>query len=216
MCTDVAEWLAVARTGLLSDAMDLCGLPANAAGDFRLFGRTRCAIGRAATIQQAAIGPEGGTGRHGEIALATAKGSILVVAMPASCQAVTWGEGHTLRALIAGLAGVVLGGATRDSAAIAGLPLPVLCKGTSPLRSKDRLVTARTDCPVSVDGVRICPGDIICLDDDGLVAVPAEHEREVLEQALAHLEWEAARDRDLHSRVSPTVNPAQQTPRPNS
>lgn len=206
---DLATWEPVARCGLLSDAMDLCGLPANAAGGFRLLGSQRHAIGRAVTMKQAEIGSDGGSGLQGDIALASPQGSILVVEMPSACDAVTWGEGHSLRAMIAGLGAVVLGGATRDSKAIADMPLAVLCKGTSPLRSKGRLVTTHTDCPVTVEGVRICPGDIVCVDDDGLVAIPAEYESIVLERALAHLQWETARDKDLFVKLNARVEKEQ-------
>lgn len=201
MNADLAAWAPVARTGLLSDAMDLCGLPANAAGGFRLLGTTSSAIGRAVTMRQEVEGPDGSTAQQGELALSSPEGSILVIAMPEDCAAVTWGEGHSLRAQIAGLAGVVLGGATRDSAALATGPLPVLCRGTSPLRSKGRLITAETGAPVSVVGVRIRPGDLVCFDGDGLVAVPAKREAEVLTKALAQAEWEADRDRNLRARM---------------
>lgn len=195
-------WAEVARTSLLSDAMDLCALPENAAGGFRLLGARRVAIGRAVTVQQALIGPEGGVARQGEIALAAPPGAVLVVATPSASAAVSWGDAHTLRAMAAGLAGVVLGGALRDCDAIAKRALPVLCRGTSPLRSAGRLITAATAAPVTVAGVAIGPGDIVCLDADGLVAIPQAHEDSVLEAALARRAWEATRDRDLEARLA--------------
>lgn len=198
---DLSAWGPVARTSLISDAMDMCGLPGNAAGGFRLLGARRVAIGRAVTMQQALDTGEGGTGRQGEIALAAPAGHILAIGLPEGCEAATWGEGHSMRALIAGLSGVVMAGATRDAGSLQGGTLPVLCRQASPLRSKERLVTSGTGCPVQICGVRICPGDIICFDDDGLVAVPAAHEAQVLERALRHLEWETARDQDLQTRL---------------
>jgi len=193
------SWL---RSGLLSDAMDQCGLPANAAGGFRLLGRTRAAIGHAVTMRQSLWdGQPGQSARQGEIALAAPAGAVLVIAMPEGCGIATWGEGHTLRAMTARLAGVVIGVAARDAAALAGRDLPVLCAGTSPLRSKDRLVTVETGAPVTVAGVRIAPGDLVCFDEDGLAAVPAAHEAEVLKAAEAILHWEAARDRELQARL---------------
>ena len=125
--------------GQISDAMDELKLPQNAGGGYRLLGgRGGTAFGRAFTLKQVMIEVGGeGVVRHGEAALSLAMpGDILVVDAGGNTDIVTWGEGHTLRALSNHLNGVVIHGATRDAEALESTELPVLCRGTSPVRSK--------------------------------------------------------------------------------
>lgn len=90
-----------------------------------------------------------------------------------------------------GLAGVVMDGAVRDSLEIEELGFPVFSVGTNP-NGPTKEVGGRLGHPVSVGGVTIKPGDYICGDADGLVAV----EREKIEALLplaAHKEEAEAR-----------------------
>jgi RraA family protein len=90
-----------------------------------------------------------------------------------------------------GLAGVVMDGAVRDSLEIEELGFPVFSVGTNP-NGPTKEAGGRLGHPVSVGGVTIKPGDYICGDADGVVAV----EREKIEALLplaAHKEEAEAR-----------------------
>ncbi|MGK6316643.1 RraA family protein [Neorhizobium sp. DT-125] len=204
----VAEGLGV---GQISDAMDELGLACNAGGGYRLLGgKGGTAFGRAFTLRQIVSEPGGETTiRHGEAALSLASpGDILVIDVGGNTEIVTWGEGHTLRAMINGLRGVVLHGATRDAEALEGWDMPVLCRGTAPVRSKGRLHTAAIGEVLDIAGVRIAPGDLIAINVDGLVAVSKEHEVQVLAKAREILAFEQARDKELSQRlIEPPVAP---------
>ncbi|MFD5318607.1 ribonuclease E activity regulator RraA [Streptomyces sp. NPDC127098] len=67
-----------------------------------------------------------------------------------------------------GWAGLVIHGAVRDSAALAGMRLGVKALGTNPRKSAKDGVGA-VDIPVSFGGVTFQPGDHLFADDDGVV-----------------------------------------------
>jgi regulator of RNase E activity RraA len=59
---------------------------------------------------------------------------------------------------------------------------------------KDRVQLDQTNVPVSIGGVRVCPGDLIKGDADGVVVVPKTDEERVLEAAeLIHATEERIR-----------------------
>lgn len=188
--------------GQISDALDELGLPQNAGGGFRMLGKGTV-FGRAFTLRQEEAAPGGPSAvRQGEAALSLANpGDILVIDAQGRRDIVTWGEGHTLRAMIHGLAGVLLHGVTRDSEALAVRPMPVLCRGTSPLRSKGRMNTAAVGEVLDIGGVRIAPGDLVAMNADGIAAVRPEDEARVIAKALEILAFETARDKDLEART---------------
>lgn len=83
-----------------------------------------------------------------------------------------------------GVAGVVIDGAIRDRAEIAGLRFPVFHRGTSP-RGPTKSFPGAVQVPIELRGVAVSPGDLVCVDDDGLVVVDAADAAAVLEQARA-------------------------------
>lgn len=191
--------------GQISDAMDELGLPQNAGGGYRLLGGDGgTVIGRAFTVRQQRLeSGQAGAVRQGEAALSLAKpGDILVIDAGGSLDVVTWGEGHSLRALINRLAGVILHGVTRDAGALQNGPLPTLCRGTAPLRSKGRLHTVAVNEAVNLDGVAVRGGDLVAMDADGMVCIPCEHEAEVLTKACAIQTAEADRDAGFLSQLT--------------
>jgi regulator of RNase E activity RraA len=190
--------------GQISDALDELGLPGNAGGGYRRFGKgTGTVFGRAFTLRQIVAEPGAeAVVRHGDAALELASpGDILVIDAGGNTEIATWGEGHTLRAMVNGLCGVIVHGATRDADALGSRRLPVLCRGTTPTRSKGRFHTAAVGEVLYLAGVKISPGDLIAMSDDGIVAVAPEHEAMVLERALRILETETRRDSELEKRA---------------
>jgi regulator of RNase E activity RraA len=189
--------------GQISDAMDELGLPQNAGGGYRRLGGQEGAVfGPAFPIRQIALGPgQTGTTRQGEAALElAAPGDILVIDAAGMADVVTWGEAHSLRAQINGLAGVVLHGATRDSDALKTSDLTILHRGTSPLRSKGRLQTFSVGEPVNIAGITVRQGDLLVMDSDGVVCIAREQEAEVLMKACEIQSNELERDDELRAR----------------
>jgi len=101
-----------------------------------------------------------------------------------------WGELMSTRAMHLGAAGAVLNGPSRDTRGILQLNFPVFSLGryAQDQRPRGRVVDFRV--PVTVGQVRIEPGDIVFGDLDGVLAIPAAAEEEVLRRALEKAEKE--------------------------
>ena len=90
-----------------------------------------------------------------------------------------------------GIAGFVIDGAVRDTAAIAAGDLPVYARGATH-RGPYKDGPGEIGVPVSVGGMVVSPGDIVVGDEDGLLAIPQEGARDILALALAQQEREGA------------------------
>ena len=105
----------------------------------------------------------------------------LVRTAGAGCVLVVDGGGSLRSALVGdmlggaaeenGWAGLVIHGAVRDSAALAGLGLGVKALGTNP-RKSSKTGAGAVDVPVTFGGVTFQPGDVLHADDDGIVLLP--------------------------------------------
>ena len=123
-------------------------------------------------------------------------GDVLVIAAGGVREFAMIGEilsGH-LRAR--GGAGVVCDGAVRDVATLAGFPdFAVFARHVTP-RGPVGGERGAVNVPVVIGGALVAPGDLILGDDDGLVALTAQDQRERIGAAQAKVakeaEWIAA------------------------
>ncbi|WP_018461908.1 4-carboxy-4-hydroxy-2-oxoadipate aldolase/oxaloacetate decarboxylase [Thermus oshimai] len=118
-------------------------------------------------------------------------GEVLVLALPTPEPVALLGELLATQAQARGAAAILVEAAVRDADEIAALGLPVWARWVSP-RGAERKTPGRLGIPVRVGGVAVAQGDYLVLDGDGVVAVPRERAREVLEKARARAEREAA------------------------
>ena len=110
-------------------------------------------------------------------------GEVLVIEARGDPAAGTIGDILALRAQVRGAAGIVTDGAIRDSAALAGLEIPVYHAAVHPAVLGRRHVPWDTDVTVACAGVTIQPGDIVVGDADGVVVLPQALAAEVLAEA---------------------------------
>jgi 2-keto-4-pentenoate hydratase/2-oxohepta-3-ene-1,7-dioic acid hydratase in catechol pathway/regulator of RNase E activity RraA len=110
-------------------------------------------------------------------------GEVLVIEARGETGAGTIGDILALRAQVRGAVGIVTDGAIRDSAALAGLELPVYHAAVHPAVLGRRHVPWETGVTVACAGVTIQPGDIIVGDADGVVVLPPALAAEVLAEA---------------------------------
>jgi regulator of RNase E activity RraA len=115
-----------------------------------------------------------------------------VFACGSSGRIAPWGELLSTAARSRGAAGAVMDGMTRDIRAIRAMRFPVFAGGIGPLDSKGRGRIMSLDVPVQVGGARVCPGDLVFGDADGVVVVPGEVESRVIAAALAKVAGEDA------------------------
>ncbi len=100
-------------------------------------------------------------------------GDVLVVDSKGFTTAGPWGDILTLAAQQAGIAGLVIDGAVRDSASIIETGFPVFARGLSiygTLKNQPGTVNQ----PILCGGQCIRPGDVVVGDADGLVVIAAD------------------------------------------
>jgi 4-hydroxy-4-methyl-2-oxoglutarate aldolase len=144
------------------------------------------------------------------LALALARpGDVIVVDGKGDTTCALFGELMITQAHAAGLAGLVVDAAVRDTASIAGGPLPVFACGRNPC-GPTKNVPGRLSIPISIGGVSVSPGDLVVGDEDGVTVIPRTDVPGVLEQVEAKLAAEAQRLRDIAAGklVSPWLDDA--------
>jgi regulator of RNase E activity RraA len=103
--------------------------------------------------------------------------------MPAGCIAVADAMGVTdagifgdilcARMAKRGVAGLVTDGVVRDLAGVLGTGLAVWCSGAAAPPSVAGLTFVAWQQPIACGGVAVFPGDVLVVDDDGAVLIPA-------------------------------------------
>ena len=73
-----------------------------------------------------------------------------------------------------GVAALVTDGVVRDLAGVLGTGLPVWCSGAAAPPSVARLTFVAWQQPIACGGVAVFPNDVIVVDDDGAVLIPAD------------------------------------------
>jgi 4-hydroxy-4-methyl-2-oxoglutarate aldolase len=118
-------------------------------------------------------------------ALATVRpGEVLVITMPEPAPFGAVGELVVIQARACGVAGMLVDVAVRDVAELKEIGLPIWARFVR-VRGTSKTDPGRLDVPVVVGGATIRPGDVVVMDDDGAVVVPAERVEEVAEGARA-------------------------------
>lgn len=110
-------------------------------------------------------------------------GDIIVIDASGDTEHAMIGEIMSFYAKTKGICGFVIDGAVRDRLGIAKLGLPVFAKGTTP-RGPYKEGPGEINTVISCGNVPVSPGDIIVGDDDGVVVIPRDEARVVLEKAL--------------------------------
>jgi regulator of RNase E activity RraA len=116
-----------------------------------------------------------------------------IEAMPAGCIAVVdamgvsdagiFGDILCARMAKRGVAALVTDGVVRDVAGVLGTGLPVWCSGAAAPPSVAGLTFVAWQQPIGCGGVAVFPGDVVVVDDDGAVLIPAALLDEMLAQA---------------------------------
>ena len=96
----------------------------------------------------------------------------------------------------AGLGGVVIDGAVRDTEELRELGFPVYAICANP-NGPTKFVPGRINWPISCGGIAIRPGDLLVGDADGVVVVEREKAESLLEDAAKKVADERARIADI-------------------
>jgi len=117
-----------------------------------------------------------------------------IEAMPAGCIAVVGALGTTDAGIFGdilvarmrrrGVVALVTDGVVRDVAGVLGTGLPVWCQGTAAPPSVAGLTFVGWQEPIDCGGVAVFPNDVISVDQDGAVLIPAALLDEVVPAAV--------------------------------
>lgn len=124
-----------------------------------------------------------------------------VEAMPAGCVTVVGALGCTSAGIFGdilcarmakrGVAALVTDGVIRDLEGVLGVDIPVWARGTAAPPSVGGLTFVNWQEPIDCGGVAVYPNDIIVVDQDGAVLIPAAMLDEVLDAAVEQERLEA-------------------------
>jgi regulator of RNase E activity RraA len=168
----------------VSDALDTLGLPGAVTGLTPMWPADRVTSGRVRTVA-AAPRPPSGPGTHiASPAVAAAHpGEVIVIDNHGRRDVSCWGGLLAKAAAVRGVAGVIVDGACRDVPDCQTVDLPLYALAAVPVSARGRIVQQDMDVPVQVRGVRVCPGDLVIADRNGVVFVQAASAAAVLDLA---------------------------------
>lgn len=95
-----------------------------------------------------------------------------------------WGELMSTRAMHLGAAGAVVNGYSRDTKGILDLGFPTFSMGRYAQDQGYRGKVVDFRVTVEIECVKIAPGDIVFGDQDGVLVIPKNAEREAISKAL--------------------------------
>lgn len=104
-----------------------------------------------------------------------------------------------------GEAAVIVDGSIRDPDASRDLGFPVWCRGVTPITGKWRLETVEINGPVSICGVQVRAGDLVCADEAGVCFVPLDQAAAVLAEAQKIDAGDTLRKSEIASGVDVTT-----------
>lgn len=186
-------------TCCVSDAMDRIGISCGLKGIKPIVGgKTIC--GQAFTVHYIPCGVTKGT--VGDFLDDVNPGEVVVIDNGGRDYCTVWGDLMSITATRNKVGGTIIDGVCRDIPMIKKLQYPIFTKGHYMVTGKDRVEVDAVNVPVSVSGVRINPGDLILGDDTGVVVIPQEKARKVLEVAREIAGKEALIEKEVHNGLS--------------
>jgi regulator of RNase E activity RraA len=178
---EIATRLRELPTAAISDALDQGGIEGALHGIAPLSNDFR-AVGPAFTVRYAPIDDTVG-GTVGDFLDEVPPGAVIVIDNDGRTDVTVWGGIMTEIAAVRGVAGTVISGVCRDVSACLAQGYPLFSRGRFMRTGKDRVCLVATGVPVTISGIEICPGTLVCADADGVVAVPAAEAGRITETA---------------------------------
>jgi len=127
---------------------------------------------------------------------APAPGCVMVTAGMDTSRSATIGGLLGLEMQNKGMIGLITDGPVRDSQEIRNLNLQVWSRGVTPIAPAKHDGGA-TGIPITVGGVKVCDGDLVIADDDGVVIWPKNDIDDLIVKARAKFDSDLARLEDL-------------------
>lgn len=186
----------------MSDALDRLALPGAVIGLSPLTLPGRRVAGRAVTVKLGAPLP-GLTKRHlgAGAVMAAEAGDVIVVEHRGRTDVSGWGGLLSRGAVGKGVAAIIVDGACRDVDESRELGLPVFARAAVPVTARGRVAEHDFNCPITIAGLAVAPGDWLVADGSGVVFIPAARLEEVIAVAEGILARETLMARDIDAGV---------------
>jgi 4-hydroxy-4-methyl-2-oxoglutarate aldolase len=184
--------LAKLDTCALSDALDRLGLPGAVLGISPLWPCHRV-VGRCVTVKIKPAGLEKSKQHLCTAAIAAATPTdVIVVDNGGRVDVAAWGGLLSLAAKIKQVRGVIVDGACRDVDESRELAFPVYGRAAVQVTARGRIMQQSFNEEIQFAGVQVHAGDLVIADGSGAVFVPRAREADVIAQAEALAQREAA------------------------
>lgn len=168
-------------TPAVSDALDKLGLPGQCLGMAPLDNYRKAVVGTAFTVKYVTASTPPGS--VGDFIDDVEPGQFVVIDNDGRTDCTVWGDIMTEYARNRKIAGTVIDGVCRDVAKALDDGYPMFTRGRYMRTGKDRVQVEAVQVPVAIGTARICPGDVLIADANGVVAVPRDRAQEVAEAA---------------------------------
>lgn len=179
-------------SALLSDILDDMGLEGVLSPEFQVNIPDAKVLGRAKTMQIDACTEEEDFKKiYDSLQLYdhVVSNDVIVVANHSPHYAF-FGELNANLAIRAGAVGAIIDGVTRDTRETQMMGFPVFAKGNYCKDTRKRGIVTSKNKTVMIDGIRIHKDDLIFADRDGIVVIPRQKEKEILEEAMQRMKNE--------------------------
>lgn len=177
----------------ISDALDALGIRGSTYGIRPMYHSMGKIIGPAVTIKMTDAGTVKSKYHLGFRAIdAAQEGDVIVVDNSGKLDSSCWGGILANGAKKKGVQGVVIDGACRDVDDYVEIGFNVYARGAVVATARGRIQEEATNVMVRFAGVQVRPGDIVVGDLSGVVIIPQENLKEVIEKAEALMEKENA------------------------
>ena len=184
--------LAKLDTCAVSDALDRLGLPGAVLGIGPLWPCSRV-VGRCITVKIKPAGLEQSKQHLCTSAIAAASpADVIVVDNGGRLDVAAWGGLLSLAAKIKQVRGVIVDGACRDIDESRELEFPVYGRAAVQVTARGRIMQQSFNEEIQFAGVQVHPGDLVIADASGAVFIPRAREADVIAQAEALAQREAA------------------------
>ena len=166
-------------SGIFSDYLDELGQYGNVYSNLSPFQAIHKIFGRVRTVK---LVDAPGEPENIELGLSfleqVSPGEILCV--EGSMEYAYFGELMTRMSIRNDVAGAIIDGLTRDSSFVSTAGLPVFSAGVTPVDIKGRGKVAEVDGPIRLGTLEVTPGMLVFADNDAIVRIPREAEKDVL------------------------------------
>lgn len=127
-------------------------------------------------------------------------GDVLVVATTAPSTHGMFGDLLATSLMVRGVRALVIDAGVRDTGDLRRMGFPVWSRHVS-CQGTVKAAPGSVNIPISVDGIMIYPGDVMCADDDGVVVIAREEAASALERSTARLADEVETRAELEAGV---------------